>query len=158
MNAPAVRPAILGLVLSLLALGLWPASASADPPSAASQEADHAAQRAESAGRRLLGLLGERRAIGDAARARCLDTALTQVNAFSRVILQRRARIREAEAQGAAARVRHERQVIARLTSQLRALEHEGQACVVPSHQSDGRTVVEMTVDPRVPQHADLSP
>lgn len=138
------------LVLSLILA--VPGAAFADEPSAAVRDADRAIHFADVAGRRLLGLLGEARLDRNPRQVRCVDGTLMQVNAFTRILNDRRGRLLAAERRGDAGAVRYEQMVIRNLHARLRELEREGRACVFPGAEAvDGRTVVEVIVDSGVP-------
>lgn len=137
----------------VLALVLPAAVASANPSerAAAMREADAAARSAELAGQRLLRVLDEARLSGGQRRVACVDGRLSQVNSFTRMILDRRERLRAAVARGDDAAAAHERSVIRNLRAQLARIEREGRSCVHPEAGDSGSTVVVTIVDPEVP-------
>ena len=142
------------LVLTLLGVA---APAAANPPrSAAALEADRAIDAAFLAGRRLLVLLDRTRLSGDQRRASCVDTKLSEVNSFRRMLEERRQRLLDAEARGDADGASHERRVVRTLHLQLRRLEVRGRQCVFPEAGQRDQTVVVVTVSPDVP-HEDPS-
>lgn len=139
------------LVLSLALVALFAGSAAADPPrSAAAEEADRAAHTAALAGQRLLRLLDEARVSGHRDRTSCVDGKLAQVNSFTRMILDRRERLRDAEARRDDAEAAHHRAVLRNLSAQMQRLEREGRACVFPEVGGSGTTVVTL-IDRDVP-------
>ncbi|MCZ7684069.1 MAG: hypothetical protein M5U28_36970 [Sandaracinaceae bacterium] len=133
-----------------IALALAPGAASADPPNreAAVREADSAARTADLAGQRLLRVLDEVRLGGERQRVTCVDGKLSQVNSHTRMILERRERLRAAAQRGDDGAVAHERLVIRNLVRNLARLEREGRSCVHPEAGASGDTVVITIVDP----------
>lgn len=144
--------AVRGVLVRTLAvaLALAPAGASADPPArqAAVREADSAARAADLAGQRLLRTLDEARLGGLRERVTCVDGKLSQVNSHTRMILDRRERLRLAVERGDDGAVAHERVVIRNLLRNLVRLEREGRSCVHPEAGASGETVVITTIDP----------
>jgi hypothetical protein len=142
----------LGLCFSL---GLASQAAHADPPGRGqpARDADRAVELASLASQRLLRLLDETRLSGHPLRTRCVDAKLTQVNSFTRLIIERRERLSAAREQGNETEVAHHRQVIRTLFTQLRRLEREGRSCVHPEPAVASRsTVVTVIVDRGVPR------
>lgn len=138
------RSILIALVL------VMPAAAFATPPSRGAREADEAVLAATRAGRVLLFALDHARRSGDASRVRCVDAKLSEANAFGRMILERRERLRAAEARGDTREAEHQARVIRVLSAQLRRAEREGRSCGVPSEPAG--TVVTTHVSPDVPR------
>jgi hypothetical protein len=137
------------LVLALLGLA---APAAANPPrSSAALEADRAIDAASLAGRRLLILLDRTRLAGDRRRTSCVDSKLSEVNSFRRMLEERRLRLLAAESRGDAGGATHERRVVRTLSEQLRRLEVQGRRCVSPEAGQRDETEVIVTVAPDVP-------
>lgn len=130
--------------------------AAADPP-AAEREANLALIRADREAVRMLRLLDQSRLSRNVAQITCVDTSLSQINSFSRILELRRDRIRVASAAHDEATVAHEQRIVRRIYGQLRDVAREGRACVYPSAGEDDRTVVEVLIDPAV-RHQDLTP
>jgi len=130
--------------------------AAANPPPAV-REANLALVRADQEAVRLLRLLDQSRLSRNVAQISCVDTSLSQINSFSRILELRRDRIQAASARRDAATVAHERRIVRRIYRQLRDVAREGRACVYPSAGDDDRTIVEVLIDPRV-RHQDLTP
>lgn len=154
MRSPLPRSSVLLPALGLFGVILLGsvAPATANPPrSAAAREADRAIDAAWLAGRRLLILLDRTRLSGDPRRASCVDSKLSEVNSFRRMLEERRARLLDAESRGDAGDASHERRVVQTLHEQLRRLEVQGRRCVFPEAGRRDQTVVIVTVAPDVP-------
>ncbi len=144
--------AVLCLTLGTPVL-LGTATAAADPPAASVAELDRAIYAAERESRRLLALLDERRVRHDARGERCVDVRLAQVNSFSRMLVDRRRRLAEADAHD----VPREQAVTRRMVRQLREAARAGRACVYGGSPLEDGTIVEVIIEAPVVASNDLS-